>query len=195
MVEEMTKPIIIGVDVDLVLAASDVKWVEWMCRLTGYRPALLDKEVHSYDLSLYFKDRLDKLGIDPLDFYRNEGVYDWIDPEEGSQEGLKRLKESIDCKIIAVSHCKGNHFKSKWQFLKRNFGDCIDGFIATKEKWAVRCDFFIDDRNEYLNGMPSDVFCIRYSTPYTQFEGEQRGITEAKSWQHVVDIILFNEEI
>lgn len=179
--------ITIGVDVDLVLASSDIAWFNWLCRVTKtYSKLNVDfKPPFNYDLSTYFKDYLD--GIDPYDFWRNEGVYDWIDPVPGSQRALAQLKNEIDCKIIAVSHCKGNHFKSKWQFLKRNFGDNIDSYVVTKEKENVRVDYLIDDRNNYLNKMPEDVTCIRFETPYTQSEEPKREILVKNTWEDIVE--------
>lgn len=176
----------IGVDVDLVLASSDMAWMKWLCKVTGaYINLGVDfNPPYYYNLGKYFENYLED--IDPMDFWRNEGVYDWVDPVPGSQRALAQLKNEIDCKIIAVSHCKGNHFKSKWQFLKRNFGDNIDSYVVTKEKEDVRVDYLIDDRNEYLNRMPENVTCIRFSTPYEQNAAPEKEIIEKSTWDDIV---------
>jgi 5'(3')-deoxyribonucleotidase len=127
-----------------------------------------------------------------MDFWRNEGVYDWVDPVNGSLDALMEIKRVIGCDIIAVSHCKGNHFKSKWQFLKRNFGNTIDGFIATKEKYYVACDILIDDRNSYLNKMPDGIGCIRFDTCYTQDEEPTRLMKVCKDWEEITEYLLLH---
>lgn len=177
----------IGVDVDLVLAQSDWAWWSWLHKVSFGNKYLPDQgDLMHYNLSEYF-EMGDK---DPMDFWRQEGLYDWIEPVQGSVRALKKLKEELDCEIITISHCKGNHYKSKWQFLKRYYGSCVDAYMVTKEKNHVNVDMLIDDRVSYLNMMPSNVECIRLETFYTQDAEPTREILVKQNWDEIVKYIL-----
>jgi 5'(3')-deoxyribonucleotidase len=184
---------IIAIDCDLVLARSDAAWVTWLANVTNSFGTYLDaKTPLDYNLSNYFKGVLGD--VDPLDFWRHEGTYDWVEPVQYSQDALYCLKKA-GFTIIVVSHIKGNTNKSKWQFLKRNFGSDIDGYLATQEKQFVRADYFIDDRNSHLNRQSGDVTCIRLDTPYTQDEKAERDIIVAEDWNEVIKTIFEREGI
>src|SRR5690606_29708082 len=76
--------------------------------------------VMSYDISDYFQVECGVHKVDPLDFWRNEGIYDFLYPIKGAVKNLKALyKEGYEIRF--VSHCKGNHHKSKYNF--------YDGFL------------------------------------------------------------------
>jgi 5'(3')-deoxyribonucleotidase len=185
---------IIACDVDLVLAQSDVLWWEWMSRMVGLETIPPIPAIAEYDLSKYFKSRMEVLNIDPMDFWRGDSLYTWCDTIAYSREVLYCLKQS-GFKIIAASHIKGNTNKSKFQFLKRNYGELLDAYLATKEKHYVRCDYLIDDRISNLNKMPENVTCIRLDTPYTQDEEPTRDIAICKDWNEILKFILEKENI
>ena len=46
----------------------------------------------------------------------------------------------------------------------------MSGYLATKEKYFVRQDIFIDDRNDHLNRAPEGTMRIKVHTPYSQFD-------------------------
>lgn len=160
----------IMVDCDLVLAASDIAWMHWLERVTCSPNLVPEDGPINYDLTTYYKERLDFVGRDGYDFWRSTTIYDYVDPVMGSVEAMDRLCSKHD--VVVVSQIKGNHNKSKVQFLKRHFPK-IKGYVATKEKECTGdYDVIIDDRLTYLNKINSSEK-ILFKTPYTQDEGEE----------------------
>lgn len=165
----------IVIDCDLVLAASDEAWLEWLYSVTSYKglnPDFLVDNLHckvNYDLTYYYKKELKKANRDGFDFWRSTTCYDHINPVPGSVEYVNRLNQ-LGHDIAVVSAVKGNHSKSKYQFLQRYYPDCIDAFIWTQEKNWIGCDYFIDDRNKFLNLANPTKAKFKLDTPYTQCE-------------------------
>lgn len=183
---------IIAVDADLVLAASDKAWWDWMCKVTKCNAKFPKEDKLEYDLSSYFKVFLETYKRDAMDFWRGTTVYDFIDPVEGSVEAILDLY-SIGFEIVVVSHVKGNSNKSKYQFIDRYFGKAISGYVATKEKHYINCDYVIDDRISNLNKFKEDTTCIRLETPYTQNEEPSRDIIVFDTWEEIKNFIIVNE--
>lgn len=184
---------IVAVDCDLTIARSDEAWWKWLCKVTGNTPMLQylpleDQTKLDYDLRTYFLSDLEKEDRDGYDFWRSTTVYDYVEPAVGSITALKELKEA-GYEIIIVSATKGNHTKSKWQFLQRHF-PFVDGFMATKEKRYARCDWFIDDRNDVLNRLGDNVGKIRIATPYTQSEELNSECHRLETWGEIKNLIL-----
>jgi 5'(3')-deoxyribonucleotidase len=178
---------IIGVDVDLTVADSDVSHWDWL-RKIGTRDSSVgeeldweDGELWDYDLGKYFHM---PIGVDSMDYWRLSDIYDEkpcetplavvhqvytrpIQPLQDSQRVLSKLRD-MGWEIVFISHIKGNHHKSKVEWLKRHF-PFMDGFVATKEKYyANSCfDVFVDDRNKHIMQSKASVN-IKFQTPYTQ---------------------------
>ena len=165
---------IILCDVDLTVVNPVRHWWRWMEIQVGatldYHHELQQRGIMPYDLSTCFRDMFGELRFDPDDFWRNEGIYDFMTPIPAAESVLGIMNQK-GYDIRFVSHCKGNHHKSKYAFLKRNF-PYLKGFAATKEKWMLGrdCDIFIDDRNDHLNKMPDSVIKIQHATEFEQFE-------------------------
>ena len=156
---------IILVDVDGTIVEPYYHWWRWMeimCQVEKEYPV---GDNISYNLSDYFYDELSMRGIDPMDFWRGDTLYDYLTPIKDSAEVLWKLS-SEGYKIHYASHCKGNHMKSKVNFIKRNFP--FDAFYATQEKGGLKCDIVIDDRHSFLNQIDNNVIKILYNTPFTQ---------------------------
>lgn len=151
---------IIACDCDLVVAPMDKLHWAWLCAETGQNVPFPEGKILPYNLGECF-------GIPEraLDFWRATDLYDCVLPIAGSVEALKKISET--CDLVFVSAIKGNHTKSKYYFLKAHF-PFMKGYVATKEKYLVRCDAIIDDRLENLSKMPDDVITIQYDTPYRQ---------------------------
>lgn len=187
----MTK--IIGVDVDLTVADSDVSHWDWLKKVSlGVNK--YDMDIHNghwdYDLGKYFVLPFE---IDSMDYWRLTDIYDekpeylppilehvgttarenpWIpirpvQPIQDSQRVLSKLKD-MGWEILFISHIKGNHHKSKVEWLKKHF-PFMDGFVATKEKYYVNscCDVFVDDRNKHIMQSKATIN-IKFDTPYQQ---------------------------
>lgn len=192
----------IAVDVDLTVCAIDELWLQWLVAVTRspyYDDLLLNKQDMidrlgwgniKYDLSSYVVLSLESEGIDGLSFFRGTGVYDTAEQIEDSYKYLKYLSEG-GYDIIFVSTCKGNHHKSKYYWLKRNF-PFMKGFIATKEKQYVKADIFIDDRNDVLNKIDCPIK-IKIDTPYTQTEELYEGTYVCNDWRDIYSKIMESE--
>lgn len=164
----------IGVDVDntIIHHHIDDYW-DWLHSITEYKStakfSLLDYQNPEYAIHKYFQEELNKRGLDGLEWWRNENLYDIYSP---SMESIKYLNElrKRGHEIIFISQIKGNHHKSKYNFVERNF-PYLKGFIATKEKELVDVDVMIDDRNRVLNRFNGKkTLLLRMYTPYTQEE-------------------------
>lgn len=168
---------IIAVDCDLVVAPMDRLHWEWLCKETGqYRPFPEDSRSLPYNLGEMF-------GIPnrALEFWRAADLYDRVLPIEGSVEALTEISNYAD--VIFLTAIKGNHNKSKFYFLRHHF-PFMKGYIATKEKYLVRCDAMIDDRLDNLARFPKDVITIQYDTPYRQDDKYRDFVPDLKftSW-------------
>lgn len=194
---------IIGVDVDLTVADSDISHWEWLKSVsTKATDHFVSPSKWDYDLGKYFQM---PLGVDSMDYWRLEDIYDekpsttpsaisWtrpVMPIRGSQRALAKLSE-LGWEILFISHVKGNHHKSKVEWLKRMF-PFMDGFIATKEKYYANacCDIFIDDRNKHINESNADIN-IKFDTPYTQDEDLLRPewVFISDSWERITNQII-----
>jgi 5'(3')-deoxyribonucleotidase len=179
---------IILVDVDLTVVNPVPNWWHWMECITETKKDF--PEHPNYNLTSYFKDELDAVGKDGMDYWRHENIYDTLQPIDGSVESLKLLHDECGLRIVFASHIKRNHYKSKYQFLKRYF-PFMEGFLGTKEKYLIRCDYMVDDRIKFINTMPEHVMKVRYITPYTQCEElkSTKFYSEAGDWKAIENII------
>lgn len=86
---------------------------------------------------------------DPLDFWRNEYLYDNLEPMSGAVEKLEALSKYFN--IVFVSRLKGNHHRSKVYWLKKHF-PFMTGFVGTHEKWILNDSLvaMIDDLPDNL---------------------------------------------
>lgn len=160
---------ICAVDVDLTVVDSGYAWYKWLEDMTkvGFSYEWVSQW---YDFSIPYAVAWKNKGCSgsPFDFWRGKRVYDNLEPIEGCVDALETLSKK-GYKIVFVSAIKGDHHKSKHSFLKRNF-PFMSGFVATKEKWAVKADIIIDDRNKFLNMFGDDVMKIQTVTPFDQDE-------------------------
>lgn len=92
---------------------------------------------------------------DPLDFWRDENLYDNLVPMEGAVEKLEQLSKYFG--IVFVSRLKGNHHRSKVYFLKKHF-PFMTGFIGTHEKYLLNDSLvaMVDDLEDNLVKFDSD---------------------------------------
>lgn len=175
----MQKPII-AVDCDGVMIDMIPHWLEWCNKVTG-KNIQQTGALKLNNISSLFPE------IDALDFWRQNYLYDSLQPMEGAIDALERLSES--CEIGFVTYAKAGHFPSKCRWLKKIFPNYA--FInATKEKGYTRCDFAIDDRHNFLNQYPGSVTTIKMHTPYMQEEALIKDTYTAHSWDDIKEYIL-----
>lgn len=175
----MQKPIF-AVDVDGVMIDMIPHWLEWCNKVTG-KNIKQQNEVKLNNISSLFPE------IDALDFWRQNYLYDSLRPADGAVEALSELSKY--CEIGFVTYAKAGHFPSKCRWLKKIYPDYA--FInATKEKGYTRCDFAIDDRNNFLNQYPGGVHTIKMWTPYAQDEALVKHSYIAYDWEDIKNHIL-----
>lgn len=169
---------IVGIDVDLTLVSTDEEWAEYLdsryMNLGLDLPDFPDNNI-DYNLGSYYPELKD-----PYTFWRMEDVYDNLTPLPYAEEVINDLCERHE--VVFVSTIKGNHHKSKYNFLKRHFPK-MSGFVATKEKQYVPCNVFIDDRNDVLNKVKAE-HRIKMITPYTQAEELTKVVCHCNDWKH-----------
>ncbi len=178
---------VIGIDVDLTACAIDELWYKWLVAMTGkeipsLRYAMEDRcGVLDYNLSSYFNQVLLE---DGLNFFRSTHLYDMAEPVPFCVDMINLLAR--DNEVVFISAVKGNHHKSKYEWLKRHFA--FDGFIATQEKQYVNCDVLIEDRNKFLNKSKAPVK-IKLMTPYTQCEELTCDAKVCHDWYEIYNYI------
>lgn len=184
---------IIGVDVDLTLVNTDKAWWKWMEMVTGVTKPFPSGDKVTYDLSTYWTEEFEYVGISPFDFWEDPVLYDKLRPIATSVYFINKLRESGHI-IRFVSDCKKGHYSSKVRFIKKHFGlltENGEGFYATKEKFGVYLDAMVDDRASILKPFSTKTLKILYKTPYENGHLLDRDHIdfEADSWVEVVGFI------
>lgn len=188
----MTNPIAI-IDVDCTVVDSPKYWLRWLNSMTNRNLTICDIGT-SYNVGKHFEEALQPYRVHPMDFWRSPSIYDTMEPIEGSLVGLESLKD-LGYDIVFVSHVKGQHAKSKHNFLRRNFGSVMDGFIVTKEKHFVNSgtgkDIIVDDRNEFLNRSRAS-YKFKFSSVWDQHEELKCNTLHVQSMPEVANWLLSN---
>lgn len=147
---------IICFDVDNTIVDTGKLFSEFAMSLPFVQDHFNTKEdlynfTHSvYDISdYYFLNTEQKLELS--NFWKCPELYDDLYATESAIETIKELKR-LGHQVIFASHVEGYHSKSKFEMIKRSF-DNFDGFIATREKQFVLCDYLIDDRSYNLTNL------------------------------------------
>lgn len=185
----------IGVDVDLTTLRSDINWWHWLKNMAEDNdlPYHIEDYINAgnkvrYNLSSHFP-AMKNSNVNSMDFWRQEGVYDTIQPVENAVESIKTLMKSYN--IVFVTHNKGNGGRSKFNNLARLFGKGNFGYIVTKEKYLIKLDYLIDDRHSFLNKCNEfGIHPIKIKTPFIQEEEPEEHIIEANGWEHILSMIL-----
>ena len=149
---------IIGVDIDGTVVGTDIGWYEWAYLTIHKSEPPPITEPLPYNLQEYFK-----VGDWIWDYWRDEHLYDRLKPFEDSVEVLKKLSEKNE--IVFISRIKGNHHKSKYYFIERNF-PFFSEVVYCQKKQYVKCDVMIDDRLSVLRDM--DCKRILFDRPFLQ---------------------------
>lgn len=161
---------IAAVDVDLTVVDSGYAWYTWLENMTkAGHPYSWVSQWYDFSVPYSVAWKNKHCAGSPFDFWRAKGVYDNLEPIEGCVDALRTLSNR-GYDIVFVSAIKGDHHKSKHNFLKANF-PFMKGFVATKEKWAVNADLVIDDRHKFLNMFDRDnITRIKMGTSFDQCE-------------------------
>ena len=144
---------ILGCDVDITVAPSDKWWLHWLEDVTGVKLAL-PKNGLSYDLTQYFKTELEYNNLTGYEFWHQEGLYDRMEPVEGSVEALEALVDR-GATLVFISHEMGLHGLSKRLWLDKHFPFATTTILTQdvkgfNTKSLVNVDVMIEDRYEGL---------------------------------------------
>lgn len=182
----------IGIDVDLTTLASDRAWWYWLWNMS-MQPGTIDNCIPTFEtlrdsgqLTYYLPDAFPSMlneNVDPLDFWRNEGVYDTIQPVDGAVECITHLMKRNDVEVTFVTHNKGNGGRSKYNCLARLFGKGNFNMIVTREKHLVNMHCLIDDRMNFLNPCYSyGIAPFFFETSYAQDTKQNVPVVLCKGW-------------
>lgn len=155
----------VGVDVDDTVVDVTGGWFDWAHSLVFSKPKLTKCD-QLFDP--YITDQLSKMGLQPLDYWNNERLYDTATPFPDSVRVLKELADQGH-EIIFISKVIGNHGESKKRFINRWF-PFNSGIVFTDDKYLVNVDVMVDDREYMLNKFPFDVLKLCFWSPYNTEE-------------------------
>jgi len=134
-------------------------------------------DIQEYGIE-YFNER----GIDPMQFWMSEKLYDNLKPN-GSKEYLDKLSHKHE--IVFVSACFDEHLKSKKKFIKKYFP--YSKFISTEYKYMIDADIIIDDYNKYLETSTAK-YKIKIKNNYNSKNNEFEYLDWANTYKFIKDI-------
>lgn len=164
----------IGIDFDLTVVDCVFQQGGWVDHLNAMSYHYISKEQFAnmgeidYNLGKYYPDLTES---ESFSFWKDTSLYQKLKPYDGAVTVINNLVKQGH-KVVFISHCQQNHFKSKVVAAKEWFDITKEsfGFLATKEKHFVNVDVMIDDRNTFLNSFDDKVIKIKFNTPFTQCE-------------------------
>lgn len=146
------------VDVDLVVAPSDVHWREHLGQKHGY----VKGPMTNYNFSSYYPHV-----ENAYSFWKDLDYFD-MKPIEGSVEKLKTLSQYFQIVFLSAEKC-GYSSKNKKSWLKEHY-NFLTGYVSTEEKWLLNSDKvvgLIDDRLDNLKGFDHHKRIV-YKTGFDQ---------------------------
>lgn len=187
----------IGIDIDLTVVdtvMSEGGWFDYLKRLSKshlMRDDILRMESVPYALGSLFPQLTKE---ESQHFWRSPRLYDKLLPKDRAVDAVNTFV-SMGHNIYFVSHCRPEHYTSKFEFVKKWFNVPKQqfAFISTEEKGALNIDVMIDDRHNFLNQflMQKNVIKILMKTPYTQ---DQALLLDpdlhTDSWELIRDFII-----
>ena len=180
----------IGVDFDLTVVDCVFQQGGWIDHLNAMSYHYISKEHFAnmkeinYDLGKYYPDLTES---ESFSFWKDTSLYQKLKPYKGAVEVINNLARQGH-KIVFISHCQQNHFKSKVVAAKEWFDIPKEsfGFLATKEKHFVNVDVMIDDRNVFLNSFGDKVIKIKFDTPFSQCEDLKTSLDfHSNNWHNI----------
>jgi 5'(3')-deoxyribonucleotidase len=149
---------ILLVDVDLVVAPSDVHWREHLGQKHGYVKCAMT----NYNFGSYYPQV-----ENAYSFWKDLDYFD-MKPIEDSVEKLEALSKYFQIVFLSAEKC-GYNSKNKKSWLKEHY-PFLTGYVSTEEKWLLDNDNvvgLIDDRLDNLKGFDYHKRIV-YKTRYEQ---------------------------
>lgn len=184
----------IGIDFDLTVVDCVFQQGGWVDHLNAMSYHYISKEQFAsmeeidYNLGKYYPDLTES---ESFSFWKDTSLYQKLKPYDGAVMVINNLAKQGH-KIVFISHCQTNHFKSKVVAAKEWFNIPKEsfGFLATKEKHFVNVDVMIDDRNVFLNSFDDKVIKIKFNTPFTQCEELKTSLDfQSNNWYDIYDFL------
>ena len=123
------------------------------------------------------------------EMYNESGIYDYVKPIAGSQDGLKKLiADGHHVYLVTASHSKIYHEKVEWI---RHFFPFIDDahVISMKHKHLFKCDIMVEDNTQNLiAGLHYERICFNY--PWNKkIHDEAYNIHRCNNWNEIVNVV------
>lgn len=156
----MTRPLIIGMDVDDVVADLISEWLRRYRERTNH--PLFPADIRTWEIAGYAKQ------MPTHEFYgilHEPDLYGKVEPYRGAKQTIDRLRNDGH-RIVFISSCVGNTAGDKKEWLVRHGflkgRDKHADFIAAHDKALVTgVDILVDDRVENVEAFPKAAVLIR----------------------------------
>ncbi|AXF41531.1 hypothetical protein SHAb15599_00179 [Acinetobacter phage SH-Ab 15599] len=159
----------VAIDVDMTVVDVLQPWLKWMG--VNHPEDYIRPQYQSID-GHYNKHLNELYGVNEdkiNDFWSNADLYDHLDPMSGSQEYVEWLRRNnIDFYFLSV--CYPGHFTSKFNFLKKHFGQDVKLIDANVCKSKYQYHLLVDDNPKVLqdvanSGIPAMLIQTNQITP------------------------------
>lgn len=146
----MRSKLIVGVDLDGVLADCIGEWLVQFNFLTGSK--LLRSDLKTYTISNHVAPKHKDFA---MKVFEREDFFSNLPLITGAKEGVKALIKA-GYEVVFVTKAVGNHpnilaGKSKW--IKKHFPDQLESTIFCSDKSLVNVDYLIDDSVDQIEGI------------------------------------------
>ena len=123
------------------------------------------------------------------DMYSESGIYDYVKPLAGSQDGLKKLVDDGHS-VYLVTDTPPQIYNEKVEWIKHFFPYIDQGrIVAMKHKHMFKCDLMIEDNaNNLLSGVSYHRVCMDY--PWNKnVKDHVYDIHRCNNWDDVLNIV------
>lgn len=174
----MTKPYIIGCDVDDVLANLIGEWVRRYNK--KYNDTLVPEMITKWEIEEFVKPECGKNIFALLD---DPDLYDHVLPFHGARESIERLREIG--RVVFITAGNGTQklrWLKQWGFLPKT-RDAERDFFMAKDKALVNADILMDDCIANVEAFPREAILIAQGHN-ADYRGVRRrlSLSDAVAW-------------
>lgn len=130
--------------------------------------------------------------IDAINFvkiYSEKGIYDFVNPLNGAQNAINKLKKQGH-EVYIVTDAAPSIFEEKVGWIKFHFPSIDEShIISMKHKWLFRCDIMCEDNlDNLLGGYHYERIC--FDCPWNRtVRDEVYGIHRVNNWGDALNTI------
>ena len=180
------------IDIDNVIAATDVVMREVISSLTAGRVVLRRADVKHFDYWRCADSRgqaIDRTEWTEIHALFSTPRYLWqVEPIEGAREGLQELSQAYDLHLVTSRLPEARRTTIEWLEYYR-FPNHGLHFVTYGEKHVIFEGFQAaveDDYSQAIEFARSGVECCLLAHPWNENKPESDGIRRAKSWGEIV---------